>query len=140
MGDIRAKLDNALEEVYPDRVTPGLPRALPIEQYTGTYFHPAYVNITLELATDATRAGKPEIELVANRNLTSWKDFCSFEHVSGEHWMMYSDSAASPSSFMKEYAPAQFTIGSNGKVKSLGIEWRDLVGNVDGLIWFDKII
>ncbi|KAL7622529.1 hypothetical protein AAE478_008036 [Parahypoxylon ruwenzoriense] len=44
--------DTAVEELYPDRADPPLPRALPLEDYVGTYFHPAYQYVRIELVKD----------------------------------------------------------------------------------------
>ena len=129
-----------MDTFYPDRPTPGLPRALPLEDYIGTYFHPGYLNVTLELATDADKVEEPKIELVAHRDQASWKDVLRFAPISGEYWMVYASMFGGRGTFTKWFSPAHFKIGADGKVASLGIEFRDISGSQsNGLIWFDKI-
>lgn len=45
---------------------------------------------------------------------------------------------------MREYAPVQFSLGSDGKVAAMGVTWLEVnVGaedKVEGLVWFDKIV
>ncbi|KAJ9151255.1 Penicillin-binding protein 4 [Pleurostoma richardsiae] len=134
------KIKNAVDDLYPQRAKPGLPPALPIEAYVGTYFHPGYLNMTVELADAEARARKPQVQLVAERADFTWPVKCEFEHVSGEYWVMYIDLLHAPGLAMKEFAPAQFKIGANGEVTALGIEWRYIAEDmVEGLIWFDRI-
>ncbi|KAI0004426.1 beta-lactamase/transpeptidase-like protein [Xylariaceae sp. FL0662B] len=54
-----AEPETAVQELYPDRADPPLPRQLPLEDYVGTYFHPAYRNVTIELIADPTRHPSP---------------------------------------------------------------------------------
>ena len=57
--------------------------------------------------------------------------------------MIFTYALKQPASTDREYAPAQFRIGSDGKADALGITWisPDFSGedNVEGLVWFDRI-
>jgi Domain of unknown function (DUF3471) len=114
--------------------------ALPIESYAGTYFHPGYLSMTLQVADSETVMGKPKIKLTARRANATWPIECQFEHVSGEYWLMTYRLIHNPGApGTRGFAPVQFKLGSDGKVSSMGIEWRaDFSDVVEGLIWFDK--
>ncbi|ROV94140.1 hypothetical protein VPNG_09366 [Cytospora leucostoma] len=137
-----AKIDTAVAKYYPHRPAERIPPSLPLEAYTGTYFHPGYLNFTLELAApdSTTRSG---ISLTATRADATWPTFNEFEHVTGEYWMMYLQLLTNPRGPFKEYAPAQFRVGADGRVEALGITWLSTSGpgedTVEGLVWFDKI-
>ncbi|KAH9885525.1 beta-lactamase/transpeptidase-like protein [Xylariomycetidae sp. FL2044] len=44
--------DTAIETLFPDRADPPLATRLPLRDYAGTYFHPAYRNLTIEVVND----------------------------------------------------------------------------------------
>lgn len=134
---------NAVNKTYPDRPSTPIPPALPLHAYEGTYYNPGYQNYTLTAASTAS-----ENALVANRSDATWRTLHTFEHVSGEYWITFLQSAfvedprdVSPP---HEYAPVQFRIGADGKVAAMGVTWLDVnVGmedKVEGLVWFDKIV
>lgn len=136
-----AKLDQAIAKYYPDRPLPAISTSLPIEAYTGTYFHPGYLNFTLELAKPGSTK-RPEATLTATRLDATWPTVNEFEHVTGEYWMMFEFMFENPGGPMKEYAPAQFRVGANGVAEALGITWLSTNGDddmVEGLVWFDRI-
>lgn len=107
-----------------------MPRALPLEAYTGTYFHPAYLNLTIDLS-DA------EGQLKALRNSQVWQMTFDFVQVSGEYWIIYVDMARSPNLLNGQLAKAEFRIGANGKVAELIVEF--LEDGSEGSITFQKI-
>lgn len=139
-------MNESIAKYYPHRPSSPLPSALPIEAYTGTYFHPGYLNFTLQLASgvDDKYMLRDNITLVAIRVDVSWPTINLLEHVSGEYWMMYEYYKDSPQGSIVEYAPAQFEIGPDGRVARMGITWLSVSpGNedtVEGLVWFDKIV
>ena len=49
--------DSALDELYPKRADPPLPRALPLSSYVGTYHHEAYRDITIEQVEEQPGGG-----------------------------------------------------------------------------------
>jgi hypothetical protein len=46
---------------YPDLPSPRLPPTLPLANYTGTYHHPGYQNITIFLKDGALAANRTDI-------------------------------------------------------------------------------
>lgn len=133
----------SIDKYYPDRPNKPVPPSLPLEDYAGKYFHPGYLELKLELVTDSTKLTRENISLVGARLDASWPTINEFEHVSGEYWMNFYYLSTNPDGPLKEYAPAQFRIGPDGKVEALGITWivsEDGFDNpIQGLIWFDKV-
>lgn len=58
-------------EFYPDLPTPRLPLTLPLSKYTGTYFHPAYQNITIFLKDGALLAHRTKQTVSITEKLIS---------------------------------------------------------------------
>lgn len=136
-----AKLDKAITKYYPNRPVPAISPSLPLEAYTGTYFHPGYLSFTLELATPGSTT-RSKAALTAARRDVTWPTVNEFEHVTGEYWMMFQYMLDNPGGPMKEYAPVQFRIGANGVAEALGITWLSTTGEedtVEGLVWFDRV-
>ncbi|PSR76999.1 hypothetical protein BD289DRAFT_456821 [Coniella lustricola] len=140
-----AGMNQSIAKYYPDRPASPLPMALPVEAYSGTYFHPGYLNFTVQLAGDMDKKHilRDNITLAAIRADATWPSMNLFEHVSGEYWMMYQYYLGSPQGPTQEYAPAQFEIGPDGRVARMGITWLAVSpgkeDTVEGLVWFDKI-
>ncbi|KAJ0110014.1 hypothetical protein J7T55_014816 [Diaporthe amygdali] len=136
------KLEHAIDKYYPDRPEHSIPLSLPIEGYTGTYYHPGYLNFTVELA-DPGKTTRAKAALTATRPYATWPSFNEFEHVSGEYWMIFMYTRKLPIGVVNEYAPAQFRVGSDGKANALGITWLSIAeseeDNVEGLVWFERI-
>lgn len=130
-----AEVAGAVDSLYPDRADPPVPPARPLEQYAGTYFHPGYQYMRMELVDDPK---KPGIKLAADRSEFSWKDTCEFAHVSAESWVMYELEAAAPNQPAKGFAGVEFKVGASGNVTAMGIGWRS-DGSPDGWIWYDKV-
>jgi hypothetical protein len=123
------KYNKAKERYYPTIPTPPLPLSLPLHNYTGTYTHPSYHNLTIVL-----KDGK----LHSDRDNASWKAFFDLEHVSGEYFMAYLDSSTAPGLIFKAAFPAEFVLGSDGVVKKLGIVPEETMEGVEK-IWFDRV-
>jgi len=123
------QLNNASRILYPSLPDPPLPLSLPLSAYIGTYTHPAYQNITIE-----ERDGS----LFANRNEAVWKTTFKFEHVSGEFFLCYADSANAKKSPLESIIQAEFVIGSDGAVTRFGMAAEVQMGP-EGRIWFDRI-
>lgn len=138
-----AKLAKAIDKYYPDRPEHSIPPVLPLEAYAGTYFHPAYLNFTLELADPDKKTNRARASLTATRPDATWPSYNEFEHVSGEYWMIFMYTLDQPAGVIGEYAPAQFRIGADGKADALGVTWisMDFSGedNIEGLVWFERI-
>ncbi|KAK1759641.1 beta-lactamase/transpeptidase-like protein [Echria macrotheca] len=131
---IADKIDNAVEVLFPDHPEKPLPPSRPLDHYTGTYFHPAYLNMTIELGTDKDT-------LRADRTAFTWQTISDFKHVSGEWWVMYSTlSHANGSRVLVDIAKVEFKVGVSDKVSSVGVEWRETIGDeIEGLIWYERV-
>lgn len=137
--------ETAVEELYPERAIPPLPRTLSLQEYVGIYSHPAYQNITIELidGADATARSSPaktqeqKAELKADRGNMEWQMTFEFIHVSGEFWAVIIDMLNSPNSLNGQLARAEFVVGVKGKVDKLKMEF--LEDGSEGVIVFDKI-
>lgn len=123
------QFDKAKDELYPDRAQPPLPKALPLKEYTGTYFHPAYRNLTIDLS-DASKQLRAVQDSV-------WQMIFDFVHVSGEFWIIYVDMKNAPNLLSGQVARAEFRIGATGKVDKLMVEFME--EGSEGIITFDKI-
>ena len=122
--------NNALWKFYPfeSRPNPPLTPTLPLQNYTGTYRHPAYQNITIFLEDN---------DLHANREDAVWKVRLDIEHVTGDYFMAYIDSITAPGLVFKAAVPAEFRIGSDGVSKSFGIAAEVEMNGKK--IWFERI-
>lgn len=122
------KFNNAVQRFYPSLPSPTLPTTLPLSAYAGTYSHLGYQTVTLYLDE-----GNGIASLRADRTSTTWVQFLSFEHVSGEHFLM----TASMYGFSQKTAyPAEFRIGADGRPAELGIGWEvEMKGEK---IWFQR--
>ncbi|KAK7752219.1 hypothetical protein SLS62_005753 [Diatrype stigma] len=129
--------DTALDELYPERADPPLPRALPIDDYLGTYYHPAYQHIRLvRNQSNGTGDDAGRRELKAVRDDFVWKMTFEFEHVSGEFWLVYVIPRGS-GGIGTQFAKAEFRVRATGKVEALEIEFFE--EGSEGLIVFEKI-
>jgi len=132
-----------VDDAYPHRANPPLPPALDLERYTGVYSHPGYENLTLRLYQEQETSGggrNRAVQLVAERKGHTWPMICEFVHVSSEYWIVYLDMLYERSGNFRDYAPAQFNIGADGKVASLVVKFGfQPTGEVEGIIRFDKI-
>lgn len=137
------KLAEAIDKYYPDRPEHSIAPSLPLEAYAGTYFHPGYLNFTLELADPGKTTNRAKAALTAKRPDATWPTYNEFEHVSGEYWMIFMYTLDQPTGVVGEYAPAQFRVGADGKADALGVTWIsfDLSGddNIEGFVWFERI-
>ncbi|KAH8666343.1 putative penicillin-binding protein [Xylariales sp. PMI_506] len=124
-----SKFDDAAEKLYPERPNPPIPSSLHLEAYTGTYSHPAYQNITLEVTPTGDK-------LRAMREDMVWQVMYDFEHVTGEFWVVYIQFVHSPGSLQGQLAKAEFRIGVDGTVEAVEIEFME--EGTEGLITFKK--
>lgn len=134
--------DSAVDSLYPDIADPPLPRALPLREYTGTYSHPAYQNITVELASPRQsgtnpKHGQTKIELQAVRSDVVWQMTFDFAHVSGEFWLIYIDMLKTPNGLMSQHAKAEFRVGPGGEATQLVIEFME--EGSEGTIVFERV-
>ncbi|KAI0104412.1 beta-lactamase/transpeptidase-like protein [Daldinia grandis] len=128
--------ETAVQDLYPERADPPLPRALPLEKYVGVYSHPAYQNITLQLTDEDSANAKGE--LGALRDDMEWQMTFDFHHVSGEFWAVVIDMLNTPNLLNGQRARAQFELGVKGTVDKLKMEFLE-DGN-EGVIVFDRVV
>ncbi|KAI1208300.1 beta-lactamase/transpeptidase-like protein [Annulohypoxylon truncatum] len=137
--------ETAVEELYPERANPPLPRTLPLQEYVGVYSHPAYQNITIELvdgtdtpaAKGSAKTERKGAELKANRGNMEWQMMFEFIHVSGEFWAVVIDMLNTPNSLNGQLARAEFVVGVKGKVDKLEMEF--LEDGSEGIVVFDRV-
>ncbi|KAI8960471.1 beta-lactamase/transpeptidase-like protein [Daldinia sp. FL1419] len=127
--------ETAVEDLYPERADPPLPRALPLEKYVGVYSHPAYQNVTLQLTPEDS--GKEKGELLAVRDNMEWQMTFDFHHVSGEYWAVIIDFLNTPNMLNSQRAKAEFEVGVKGIVDKLKMEVSE--DGYEGIIVFDRI-
>jgi hypothetical protein len=119
---------NAEKLLYPSLPDPPLPHSLSLKDYTGTYYHPAYHNVTLTLRASA---------LYAFRNVTLPTEF-TLKHASGDYFTAYCDSTTAPGGIFRKATTAEFVVSSSGVASSFGIAAEPALG--DGVkIWFERV-
>ncbi|KAI1842021.1 hypothetical protein JX266_011776 [Neoarthrinium moseri] len=123
------QFDKAIDKLYPGRANPALPRGLELKEYTGTYSHPAYHDLTIDLGDDPGRLRAVRVDFV-------WPMTFDFVHVSGEYWVIHIDMKNSPNALNGQSARAEFKIGPNGKCDQVLIEF--LEDGSEGVIPFTR--
>ncbi|KAF2456775.1 beta-lactamase/transpeptidase-like protein [Lineolata rhizophorae] len=142
MADQERQWRNAKQRLFPDAPPPenAKPPTLQLSGYTGTFNHPGYQNITLDVSRDILYSNKDSGEhLVAVNLQKTWKHILDFEHISSDYFMArVRPWEGNPSeAFEKmDVFPAEFQIGVDGKVDMLGIAYEP---KYEGKIWFKKI-
>lgn len=58
--------------------------------------------------------------------------------------MMFFHHATNPMGPFREFAPVQFRVGADGRIKGMEVTWLSVGWDgaedaVEGLVWFDKI-
>jgi hypothetical protein len=109
--------------------------------YTGTYFHPAYHNLTINIGPSSNSLSPttsiPE-QLYLSRS-TSWEIAASLTHISGDYFMCYLDSTRAPGLIFKSAIPSEFIVGADGIARKFGIAAEEEMGK-EGRIWFERIV
>lgn len=120
----------AQERLYPCAPSPGLPLALQLAEYAGTYTHLSYPELTVGPMSD----DKPQLHVIVGGSLTAKM---ILKHVSGEFFLaelfLYV-SAVEPTAIVK----AEFQVDAKGKVGRFGVclDFQDMP---ETLIWFDRL-
>ncbi|KAH8700965.1 beta-lactamase/transpeptidase-like protein [Talaromyces proteolyticus] len=125
----REKNINSIQRFYPNLPSPTLPTAVSLQKYTGTYFHPGYQKVDIYL-------DKSSGVLRADREDTTWPEYMSFEHVSGEYFVIKSEHEGDYGAFFPETYPAEFRVGTDGNPYELGIGWNK---QMKEKIWLKRI-
>ncbi|KAK7943183.1 uncharacterized protein PG986_012296 [Apiospora aurea] len=137
--DILSSYDSAVDRLYPERTEQPLPPALPLQKYAGTYYHPAYQNLTVEV-DEATSSGprqSSEPQLKGTRPNAVWDVSYKFEHVSGEFWAIFMDMAKSPNWLSGQVAKAEFRLGPDGWPDKLVVEYME--DGTEGVITYERV-
>ncbi|KAJ5552355.1 beta-lactamase/transpeptidase-like protein [Penicillium frequentans] len=103
-----------------------LPLTLPLDEYAGTYSHAGYQDVTVYLDSDGG--------LCADRKKMTWPENITFQHVTGEHFLMISAHNEDFGAFCPEVYDAEFRINIEGKPCTLGVAWERAMGGEK--IWF----
>jgi CubicO group peptidase (beta-lactamase class C family) len=120
---------------YPSIPSPPLPLSRPLAAYVGTYYHPAYHNMTVTLLPSGSSLN-PSIFRI-DRTAQLWKMRVELEHVSGEYFIGWLDSLVAPGTVFKDAMSVEFRIGSDGSVAQLGARMEVEMGQE--MIWFTRV-
>ena len=134
----REVIEKARERLYPNAPSKGSKAitspGLRLEQDAGTYWHPGYGEVRMEIGTPN---GEPEKVLFADVANKTLAHRLVFEHVNGEHFISYFQPLTKYMSNIVENAvPAEFRIGSDSNVVEMGIRYEALMK--DEKIWFKR--
>ncbi|KAK8120095.1 hypothetical protein PG999_004215 [Apiospora kogelbergensis] len=139
--DILSSYDSAVDRLYPERAKPSLPLALPLQKYAGTYYHPAYQNLTVEVVDgDSSPSGlgqSSKSHLKASRANAVWAMSYEFEHVSSEFWAVFINMKNSPNWLSGQVAKAEFRLGPGGWPDVLVMEYME--DGTEGSIAFERV-
>lgn len=125
-------MENAVSEFYPKLPSQPLPLTLDLSDYVGKYFHPGYRTVSIYLDSKS----KPS-QLRADRDEVTFPEYFSFEHVSGNYFLIRVDGTGDFTALYPTIYPAEFKIGSDGKPSALGIRWEKQMG--DEKIWLERV-
>lgn len=132
----------ARKTIYPHIPSPPLPPSLQLCRYAGTYIWPG--GRTLELTLASPRATTPVqngVTQVLRAEYTALGDnVLEIEHVSGDFFLCWED-LAMPAAAAREARRVQFTLGEEGSVEKMGINFAPATetGNDFKMTWFDKM-
>ncbi|KAK8044924.1 beta-lactamase/transpeptidase-like protein [Apiospora rasikravindrae] len=137
--DILSSYDSAVDRLYPERTEQPLPPTLPLQKYAGTYYHPAYQNLTVEVdeGTPLGSRQSSEPQLKATHPNAVWDNSYEFEHVSGEFWVIFMDMKKSPNWLSGQVAKAEFRLGPDGWPDKLVVEYME--DGTEGVITYVRV-
>lgn len=128
-------VNNALDNLYPERPKTALPPTVHTSQLVGTYYHPGFGPIRLREEKNVENPN--ESVLKSDREEASWSQKLTFHHVTGDHWIMYAKMYAD---FQNTALRSQFKIGVDGKPTGLEIEFLSRGGSIpEAVVLFDKV-
>jgi len=136
-------LDKAYDKLFPDLPNPRLAHALPLKDYGGTYWHPAYAYLNLTLRgyfkgegddMSPSDHGSKYVEyLHAQPSYRPWNRTANLYHVSHDYFLVdkiqswphganvTKSDGLNEDGDVSGKAAARFQIGPDGKVEKLGI-------------------
>ncbi|ODA81273.1 hypothetical protein RJ55_04237 [Drechmeria coniospora] len=122
MAGAQHMLDNALDDIYPDRPETPAPATVAMEALAGTYHDPGYGNMTLQVDVDPDDAA--EKILVGSRPDDTWPMEMKMHHISADYWILFMVMPQNPTVFFKAFAAAQFKFDVAGRAKTLEVQFR----------------
>jgi Domain of unknown function (DUF3471) len=156
LKDGKERGHSARERLYPSLPDPSLPTTLPLKAYTGTYSDPGYQTLTIEMSTSPpspfltpfldSAASKtstavhplPKHHLVASRSTTTWPEFLTFQHISGDFFIAWAEHHGDFGAWWPDSYPVEFRIGADGKVVEIGIKWEEKLKDGEK-IWLRRV-
>ncbi|KAF2674215.1 beta-lactamase/transpeptidase-like protein [Microthyrium microscopicum] len=114
-----------IEDLYPNLPDSRLPLTVPLTDYTGSYWHAGYEELTVDL-----ESGRLEVD-ASDR---CWRFKLLLEHISGQYFVA---KKVDIDTREEDLLKAEFRIDSSGSVGQLGIAF--VADSKDEIIWFDKI-
>ncbi|MCJ1477184.1 hypothetical protein MMC13_005855 [Lambiella insularis] len=111
---------------------PGMPPALPLNAYAGTYHHPGYRSFTFKLQDSTDQDTKNSKVLFTNAADRTSPFTITMSHVTGEYW-----SATFRSQLQPHVQKAEFRIGESDEVNELAIAIDQATPEVK--YWFKRI-
>lgn len=73
----------------------------------------------------------------ADRSSSTAAEYLSFEHVSGEYFVVTANIVGDLNALFPQIYPAEFRIGFDGKVKQVGIGWEQEMG--EDKVWLGRL-
>ncbi|MCJ1308342.1 hypothetical protein MMC25_001995 [Agyrium rufum] len=163
--DAEEELHAARSRLYPDAPSKGedvMPPSLALEEYAGTYIHPAFDNVELEVidlddlrrggggAAGAGETGEGggggvvvglnETEKILHATFGRFgRSDLAFMHVNGENFLLWVNARKGENGTLVTEAAtkAEFLIGVDGRVEMAGIATEPAMGGEK--MWFTKV-
>ncbi|KAK2593421.1 hypothetical protein QQS21_008872 [Conoideocrella luteorostrata] len=111
-------MKHALDNLYPDRPSAPLPATVDTSQLVGAYYHPGFGPIRLREEPDPNDSKRTVLK--SDREEAEFSHGFTFQHVSGDHWIIYADMYTA---IMNTAFRSEFQIGVDGKPSGLKIEF-----------------
>ncbi|KAI9742541.1 MAG: hypothetical protein M1818_003681 [Claussenomyces sp. TS43310] len=124
INERRQNLANSRQRLYPSVPAKSIAPSLALEEYTGSYWHPAYGAMNIVLDGQALGANRLEQEIPMQ---------FKFEHVSGEFWLAFLY-VLNRDPLDAEAVRAEFYVSAPGKAIKLGIDFEPKMKGTK--IWF----
>ncbi|KAI1870054.1 hypothetical protein JX265_006224 [Neoarthrinium moseri] len=123
---------------FPSIPDPPVPRSLPVEKYVGRYWNDGFREMELKLAPPRNDTPvRNRTEPVLRADWQRWLNMTlELEWISGEQHLAWGNTEVW--SLLGFAVPAEFKIGDDGEVKSVGIFLEPALIPQGTMIWFDK--
>lgn len=115
---IEHDIETALERFYPCIPFPPLPTTIPVPNFAGSYWHPAYRRMTIFW-------DEKQEKLFADRRDSTNACWLTFTHVSGNYFLVDISPGATDDVFPRQSrVGAEFRVGADGKPAEIGVSWE----------------